>query len=118
MLYSFHHCGALVGEPKIAEGNCRRAIGSLGSSELSMREKPTRTSLTSRSVTTHVSPTDRSVFFDGLLTPVDSVARPPVRHALVELFPVELRAAHEEPVLLVDLPVHAPGGHVTRDVLR
>ena len=59
-----------------------------------MREKPTRTSLTSRSVTTHVSPTDRSVFFDGLLTPVDTrgAAR---ADAHIDLFPVELRAAHE-----------------------
>ena len=44
---------------------------------LSIFEKPARTSCTRRSFTTQVSPTDRSVFFDGRLYPFDSPLRSP-----------------------------------------
>src|SRR5262245_11439117 len=76
MFISSHHCGELVGEPMTIDGNVWSGIVEFETSWLSIAEKPARTSLTMRSLTTHVSPTERSVFFDGRLYPFDTAIRP------------------------------------------
>ena len=49
------------------EGKVWSGIVEFDTSWLSIFEKPARISCTIRSLTTQVSPTDRSVFFDGRL---------------------------------------------------
>ena len=67
LLNSVHHCGELVGEPMMIDGNVCSGSVEFDTSLLSIFEKPARISLTIRSLTTQVSPTDRSVFFEGRL---------------------------------------------------
>jgi len=67
LLNSVHHCGELVGEPMMIDGNVCSGSVEFDTSLLSIFENPPRISLTIRSVTTHVSPTDKSRLSEGRL---------------------------------------------------
>ena len=77
MFISFHHCGELVGDPSVADGKARRTVREFESSRLLIDENPARISLTARALITHVSPTERSRFFDVCPVPPEIVVVPP-----------------------------------------